>query len=312
MFSIIVIQIIKMLLILCVGVLCWHLKLIDEHTNKGLANLLLLVVNPVIAVTALQADYRPELVHGLLISFALAIATHLIMILVSSLLVRGSDHGNISVERFCSMYSNCGFFGIPLIQSTLGNEGVLYLAAYITIFNVFSWTHGLGLMTRDTTGQVSGTSAKQLLKNLCSPMILASALGLVLFFLQIKFPPIIADTLDYIGDMNTPLAMIIAGTSVAQTSIPSLLKNRRIYLVSSIKLLIMPALLLAILLVVNVNSTVAYTMLIAAACPSAATGTAFALRYGKNYTYSSELYAFSTLCSLVTIPLFIYAAERLL
>ena len=42
------------------------------------------------------------------------------------------------------------------------------------------------------------------------------------------------------------------------------------------------------------------------------TGTAFALRFHKNSLYASELYAFTTVASLVTIPLFVFAAERLI
>ena len=34
--------------------------------------------------------------------------------------------GLAAFDRFASMYSNCGFIGIPLVQSILGNEGVLY------------------------------------------------------------------------------------------------------------------------------------------------------------------------------------------
>ncbi len=315
MFSIIITQIVKMLLILFVGILCSRLNLIDDHANKGLANLLLLVVNPIVTFMAMQADYEPELVTGLLISFALAIATHLLMIPVANLLIKKEGNSDCAIERFAVIYSNCGFFGIPLVQSILGSEGVLYLTAYMTVFNVFSWTHGLGLMTQDSSEKQStsvAASAKTLLKNLCTPMIFACTIGLILFALQIKLPNILSDTLDIIGNMNTPLAMIIAGVSVAQTNIIDILKNRRIYLVTFAKLLIMPAIVFVILLLVKVDSTVAYTILVASACPCAATGTAFALKYQKNYAYSSEIYAFSTLCSLVTIPAFVFVAERLL
>ncbi|MCD8103615.1 MAG: AEC family transporter [Lachnospiraceae bacterium] len=325
MFSVIMTQIIKMLLILFVGILVSRLNLINDQANKGLANLLLLVVNPVVAITALQTDYSPDLVRGLLISYALAILTHLVMIPVSTLLIRkpARETGagdNLAVERFAVIYSNCGFIGIPLVQSILGSEGVLYLTAYMTVFNIFSWTHGLGLMTKDTDSTVRYThpknnfsaSARTLLRHLCTPMILASTLGLVFFFLQIKFPPVLSDTLAYIGNMNTPLAMIIAGVSVSQVNLPVMLRDLRVYLVSFGKLIVMPAIVFMILLLVHVDSTVAYTILVAAACPCAATGTAFALKYHKNYAYSSELYAFSTLCSLITIPAFLYMAERLL
>ncbi|MCD7818048.1 MAG: AEC family transporter [Lachnospiraceae bacterium] len=315
MFSIIIIQIVKMLLLLFTGVLCFRLKLIDEHTNKGLANLLMMVVNPIVAITALQTDYRSDLITRLLLSYLLAVITHLFMIPVSGFFIRDKENKNCAIERFSAMYSNCGFIGIPLVQSILGNEGVLYLTAYMTVFNLFSWTHGISLMKDKGSVQHNHNlteSAKALLKNLMTPMIVASLIGLVLFALQIRFPSVLADTLDYIGNMNTPLAMIVAGVSVAQTSLPAMIRNKRIYLVSFVKLIIMPSILFVILLFLQINSTVACTILVAAACPCAASGTTFALRFRKNYSYASELYAFTTICSLITVPAFVYAAERLL
>lgn len=143
-------------------------------------------------------------------------------------------------------------------------------------------------------------------------MLIASMLGLILFFAQIRLPALLADSINYIAGMNTPLAMLIAGISVAQTDLKQMLRNKRLYLISAGKLLIMPLLVLLVLMLIPVDSTVAYTILTAAACPVAATGTAFALRFQKNYQYASELYAFTTLLSLATIPLFVYAAEHLL
>ncbi len=305
MFSIIITQIIKMLLLLLVGYACCRFRLIDQNGNKSMANLLLMVVNPILAITALQADYDPRLVKGLLTAFALALAAHLIGIALSTVLIRKTGNADYSIERFSAMYSNCGFMGIPLVQSILGSEGVLYLTAYMTVFNLLSWTHGMILMT-------GNASWKDLKKGLLSPMILASTLGLILFFTRIRFPALIGDTLDYITGMNTPLAMIIAGVSVAQTNLPAMFRNKKLYLVSFLKLLLMPALVLAALLVLRSDSVPACAILIAAACPAATTCTAFALRFQKNYRYASEIYAFTTLSSLATIPLFVYAAERLL
>ena len=84
------------------------------------------------------------------------------------------------------------------------------------------------------------------------------------------------------------------------------------YLISLVKLLVLPASVLSGLAAAHLPSTVACTILVAAACPVAATGTAFALRFQKNYRYASELYAFTTIASLVTIPLLMFVAERIL
>ena len=305
MFVIIVNQILKMLLLLLLGCLCFRMRLIDENGSKVLANLLLMVVNPMLAIVSLQTEYSAHLAQGLLVAYLLAFLTHLVAAILSTILIRTTDNPDCGIDRFASMYSNCGFIGIPLVQSILGNEGVLYLTAYMTVFNIFSWTHGMMVMT-------GNFSPKELLKGLLSPMILSSLLGLLLFFAEIRIPALLADSMNYVASMNTPLAMMIAGISVAQTDLFGMLKNKKMYLISLLKLLVLPAIVLIGLAAAHLPSTVACTILVAAACPVAATGTAFALRFQKNYRYASELYAFTTIASLVTIPLLMFVAERIL
>ena len=305
MFVIIVNQILKMLLLLLLGCLCFRMKLVDEAGSKVLANLLLMVVNPMLAIVSLQTEYSAHLAQGLLVAYLLAFLTHLVAAILSTVLIRTTGNPGCGIDRFASMYSNCGFIGIQIVHSILGNEGVLYLTAYMTVFNFFSWTHGVMIMT--------GTfSLKELKKGLLSPMIFASILGVVFFFGRIHIPDLLLDSMNYVAGMNTPLAMLIAGISVAQTDLLSMLRNRKLYLISASKLLLMPALLLLVLTLIPVDPMVSCTMLVAAACPVAATGTAFALRFHKNALYASELYAFTTIASLVTIPLFVFAAERLI
>ena len=141
MFLIIVNQIVKMLLLLLLGIFCYRKKLIDQTGSKMLANLLLMIVNPMLAVLSLQVDYSPQLVHGLLLSYLAAFLTHIVGCILSTALIRTKGNPDCGIDRFSAMYSNCGFIGIPLVQSILGGEGVLYLTAYMTVFNIFSWTH---------------------------------------------------------------------------------------------------------------------------------------------------------------------------
>ena len=117
------------------------------------------------------------------------------------------------------------------------------------------------------------------------------------------------DTIDYVAAMNTPVGMMVAGIALAETDLWQALKNRRTYLVTAVKLLVIPAVMIAILAFLPINHTVLYTILVASACPAATTGTIFALRYNANYKYASEIFAFSTLASLITIPVIVSLAE---
>lgn len=295
MFLLIFNQLIKMLFIMILAFICYKIKLVSQEGNKSCSNLLLMVVNPCLIITVYQIDYEEKLVHGLLISFACAVIAHGIAIVLAHFLIPEKNNRDYYIDRFAAVYSNCGFIGIPLINSVLGSEGVFYLTAYMTIFNLLTWTHGLSLIEGKFT-------LRQMKEGLLSPMIIATALAVLLFFLQIRIPSVLLDSMDYIANMNTPLAMMIAGFSVAQADFKKSFRNLHLYWVCFLKLFIIPLAVLLFLFAVKVDYAIAYTILIAAACPTGTTVTMMAIRYNKNYTHASEIFSFTTILSMLTIP----------
>jgi len=306
MFILIFEQLVKMFFIMLLAFICYKIKLVDQNGNRSLSNLLLMVVNPLLIITVYQGtEYDPDMVRGLLLAFVAAFLTHILGIVVSTALIRPSSGTDYSIERFNSMYSNCGFIGIPLINSVFGGNGVFYITAYMVAFNLFSWTHGVILMEKKC-------SLKNMKEGVLSPMFLSTIAAVVLFFLGIRIPSVVLDSMNYVADMNTPLAMMVAGFSVAQADLGKMLRNTRIYFVSFIKLILIPLLVIGVLKLMALPDAVAVTVLIGAACPAATTGTMMAIRYRQNYTYSSELFAMTTVLSVVTIPAVIFLSEIIL
>ena len=305
MFVLIFNQLLKMLIIMILAFICYKLKVVTQEGNKAISNLLLMVVNPCLIITVYQTDYNADLVKGLLIAFVAACVSHIIGIVMARFLVPEKNNPEYYLDRFGAVYSNCGFIGIPLIYSVLGNEGVFYLTAYMTVFNLFTWTHGLSLLENKF-------SLKQLKEGLLSPMIIATLAAIVLFFIRFRIPATVLASMNYVADMNTPLAMMVAGFSVAQADLKRIFSNLHIYWVSFLKLIVMPLLVTLFLYVTRISHDIAYTTLIAAACPTATTMTMMAIRYDRNYTYASEIFAFSTVLSMVTIPVVTFIAGFLI
>ncbi len=305
MFTLIFNQLLKMLVIMIVAFICFRIGIVDQEGNQNLSNLLLMVINPCLIITVYQTGYDAELVRGLLLTFVTAIAAHAVAIAAAHFLISEKGHADYAVERFAAIYANCGFIGIPLINSVLGSEGVFYLTAYMTVFNILSWTHGLGLLEGRFT-------LKRLREGLLSPIVVCTALAVILFFFQIRIPGTLLDSMNYIADMNTPVAMMIAGFSVAQADFKKILSHLRLYWISAIKLVLIPLAVLLFLWLGHFGAKVSYVTLIASSCPTAATTTMMAIRYKKNYTYASEIFTFTTVLSMITIPCITFAAEFLL
>lgn len=305
--SVILNQVILMLILVVAGFISFKTHIITEEGNKHLSNLLILLVNPVVIFVSYQRDFSPELLAGLGQAFLLSLLGFGIAMAVAYLCLRRSGKYDVAVERFSVIYSNCGFMGIPLVMAMLGTEGVFYLTAVMTAFNLIVWTHGLFLFTG--TGQFS---IKGLLRALCSPAILAVPVGLLCFLLQWRVPQVLYDALEYVSNMNTPLAMLIAGATVAQTNLLKAFARGRIYYVSFLKLLLVPALIVLALSLFPLPQIVLLTVAVAMASPTATMGTIFAIRYDRNAVYASELFAVTTILSAVSLPLVVFLAERLL
>lgn len=299
-------KIIEMFIILLVGAGAYKAGIADEETGSRLTRILLNIISPCVILLSYQIDFDKERLYGLAVTAILSLASFVIAIAVSKIAVSKKTGPDMAVERMSIVYSNCGFIGIPLIDGILGGEGVFYMTAYLTVFNLFVWSHGIMLMSGKSE------SVKKTARSLINPSNAAIILGVFLFLTGIKLPEIIREPVGLIGGMNTPAAMLISGINLAQSDFLGGLKNKRTYIVSLSKLIVVPGLTLLLLMAAGADRSISITILTAAACPSGAMGTMFALQYKKNSQYASNLLTITTALSLITIPAIMAAASGIL
>lgn len=299
-----------MFLMILAGYVIFRTKLSDHEGNRTVSNILLMVVIPAVLLsTMLSIEYSPSIARGFLFSLLLGFLSHLAVILIAHVLLRGKQrHPQVGIERYAAVYSNCGFMAIPLVSAVLGDEAVLYLSAYMIAFNILTWTHGLVEIT-------GSTSFRQVVKGLMSPTVICSVLGILGFLLQIRVESHVMQAIRYIGAMNTPLGMIVTGCVLAETGLSGVLKRPRLFLIIAVKLIAAPAVTCLILVlarrIVWFGDELFYAILIPAACPTATTATMMALRYDQDYEYSNQAVVTTTLLSMVSIPLVVGAARLL-
>jgi predicted permease len=310
MFQILSGQTIIMFLMILIGYVIFKTHLADHEGNKTVSNILLLVVTPAMLMdTLFSMKYSVRILQGLMVAIALGFVSHFAVIAITGLFLRKKDNDpEIGMERYLAVYSNCGFMGIPLVSSVYGAEAVLYMTGYMIAFNVLTWTHGL----IEITGK---TSFEKVWKGLLSPTVVCTVIGIVVFVFQIPIEAHVLRAISYIGAMNTPMGMIVAGIVLAETGLGGIWKKPRIFLVTALKLFVAPAVTFLLLIlarkVIGISDELFYAILIPAACPAATTGTMMALRYDKDFEFSSQVFVVSTLLRMLTIPLLISAARMI-
>jgi len=291
----------KLFIAVLIGALAAALKFIDENGTKAIAGLVNNVTNPLKLLSSYMMVYSAVKFKGLVVSAGLMTLATLISIAAAAIFIRKKGE-YWRVERVATVLSNCGFMGIPLISALFGNEAVFYLTGCLMVFNIAAWTYGITV--------ISGRSSfADLVKVLFSPIILSIVAGLCIYLLRIPVPDLVRSGIEAVGDCTSPLAMLVAGSSIARTKLGKTLTRPSIWLTVFLRLLLCPIIFALICSFLSLPDLVFKTVLVAAACPVAAITVTQAISENRTPGHASALFAISTLLSMVSIPVVLMAQE---
>ena len=291
-------QVIILLILMLLGATLTKTKVLTDNGIKSMTDMVLYTVTPCVIIKSFMRQFDPATLKKLLLCFLVTLLLHIAMIIVATVLLRSKDIKKERVIRFAAVFSNCGYMAIPLQQALLGDDGVFYSAAFIAIFQALIWSYGIILMS----GDKKYLSPKKIILN---PGILALAIGLVLFFLPITVPKVIAEPIGYIASLNTPLPMIIIGYHLANTNLLRGFKDIKVVLTILARLVILPLICLGGMYLCGLRGNILVAIMICASMPSAAISTMFAAKFGGDTETSVSIVSIGTVLSLITIPLII-------
>ena len=297
-------QVIILFILIAVGVVLGRRRIVNDNAAGVITDIVLYIVAPCVIIHAFQRPFEPAMLRGLLLSFLLAVLAQAVSILIGRLCFRDPDVGRRKVLRFATVFSNCGFMGLPLQQAILGSDGVFYCAAFLAAFNIFAWTWGFAMMSGDRRS----LSARKLLLN---PGILGVVIGIVLFVCSISLPQIILQPVTYLAGLNTPVPMLVIGYHLSHANLRRAFSSFSCYLCMALRLLILPLLVLFVLRIFPLNDTLVISTVISVSAPVAALCTMFSAKFKSDTELSVSLVSASTLLSIITMPVVIALAQLL-
>lgn len=288
--------------LVAVGYVCDKTKLYTQKVSKASNDLLFYIITPAVIINSfLNVEFNPANGLTFLAMFAIVAVFHGVgMLLVRPLFKKSGDHR--PVFQYAAMYGNVGYMGLPLAEAVAGDMGVFYCSAAVAVFNIFCFTHGISLMRRDK-GKL------QLQKLLINPGTIGIVVGLPLFLLRVELPPIIATPINYLGSLNTPMAMLMFGTYLANTDLLGMFKQKENYLVAAIKLLILPLASLGVLYLCGVRGALLLACAVVCSAPTANNTVMFAAKYERDTGIASKASGFTSVLSIVTMPFVIALAD---
>lgn len=286
-------QVLIISILISVGYFLTRKQIFTEKTGKELSYLLVNFVTPMLIINSFQIDYTPEKMNSMLTAFALGFLSYAVVIAFSFLYCGKKSESKI--ERLSIIFSNAGFMGIPLVAGIYGEEGVFYASVMVIILNIVFWTYGI-------TAVRGSFSADNIKKIVFSPCLISVVIGIVFFMTNLKMPEPFASVATHLANLNTPLAMIVSGISIAQSDIPAMLKKAKLYKIMAGKLLIAPMLTALAFMLIPAPVLIKKIIVLQVACPAAAIVGIAVLQNGEDNRTATEYFSMTTLVSMATIP----------
>ena len=302
-------QVAIMFVMIVLGFILVKTKLVSKDSKKSLSNILVYVVVPAMIINSFVVSYDETILDNLLWSFLVSFILLFLGIGLTFLITIKYKTSDKPILMFALMFSNASYMGIPLIQALFGDIGVIYASGFLTLFNILLWT--IGYMVVSKTFNIKST----LISILKTPIIYSLIIGLLIFIFQIPIPNIIKTPLSLLGNMNTPLSMIVTGMIIGSSNVVSVLKNKYVWINVVLRLLFIPIVCLGVtylLSLLPISKDVLKIAFILMATPSAAITSIFAIKFNYNEDVSAGVVIISTILSIITLPIFTLVIDTII
>ncbi|MBQ6634844.1 MAG: AEC family transporter [Lachnospiraceae bacterium] len=230
-------KLVSMMLVGAVGFAVIRIGLLEERDEKQLAKLSLYVLSPCLIIKAFQIDVTPERIRGYLLALVFSILVQGGFILTAEILKRAGMLG--LVEELSIIYTNCGNLILPIVSMTLGEKMVFYGSAYQLSYNLLFWTHG--------AARLQDSPRIDWKKVLLNPNIIAIACGIFMLLARISLPGPVDTAIEMLANMVGPISMLVIGMTLAGSSLLRIFTDKRAYLVTFLRLIVLPLLALGVL-----------------------------------------------------------------
>lgn len=272
-----------------------HLGYLGGEIDQKISKLILNITMPAMIVAAvITGEELPEIsvILSILEVGVVFYVLEFALVLTVPKLLPGTA-GERGVYRYTLAFPNVGFIGYPVAVALYG-EGALFYAAILALpFNLLSYSLGPLMLAG---------AARFRWRQLLSPCIVASVLGLVLALTRLRPPAIVGEMLDFVGDITVPLSLLVVGSLLAHMSPGKVLRSPKLWVLSVLRLLVMPALLCLVLRGMHIEAMVLGIAVSQMGMPVAVNGTLLSMEYGGDTEAMAQVTFLTTLGAIITIP----------
>ena len=290
------------------GYLLVSRKMLGQKESGTLSKLLTNVGMPFLILSStLKLEFSGDFTRSIILVAIIGVVFNVGMFFLSGLVVRGEkDAKRRGMMRFCMVFANNGFIGIPLARAVFGEASAVM--AYLIILNIITNVLMFTLGVYRVSGDKNTINVKKAVLN---PVLISFIIGIILNLAGVsaKVPEIQTYATHFSG-IVTPLSMVILGMKLAGVEMGRLFSSWRMYYVSAIRLAVFPTVGVALMFLLHTIPALALSadtviaFFVAFAMPTAGLASAFSDQYSGDTENAVIFTLGTTIVSVATIPVF--------
>ncbi|MGT2934102.1 AEC family transporter [Streptococcus catagoni] len=307
-------------------------NLVPENGAKVLSSVLLSVALPALAFKAFLSDINAKTFTSGRNIFIFGFIAYIILILLGKLIYKGLPKEKSDTMTVLTAFGSTTFYGIPIITAFFmkeNPEAVIYANLFNIAYRVFLYSYALMTMSDQKF------DPKHLKTIFLNPIVLATFVGMILWFFQKSLPqtvvanplytvgsdlpakltvsifrfdltlPWFVTALGFLASLSSPLAWLAIGMTLASISMKEAIKDKFVWVYTAIKLILVPAIFLAIMIAINSFFPLGYYaivgVMIMLATPPATVAVSYAIRFEKEEVLASNASLVTSVLSVIAI-----------
>ncbi|HET7736005.1 MAG TPA: AEC family transporter [Nocardioidaceae bacterium] len=285
-------------LVIALGWLLAHLKVLDATAQLALARLAFFVASPCLLVTVIaEADVEHVLSRTLAATVAgVALAALPYVVVARWAWRRRAD--DVVIGAMCSAYCNAGNLGLPIAAYVLGDASLIapMLLMQLVVLQPFA----LALLDAGRTGRFSVWRAVR--TPLTNPLTIGTFLGVLLALTGWTLPAVVDDPIRLVGGMAVPGVLVAYGISLRLGPLPGRgVAAGELVLVTVLKLVVQPVGAYVAGRALGLEGPALLALAVTAALPSAQNIFVHATRYGRQSILARDAIFVTTILSVPAI-----------
>ena len=291
-------KMLMMVLMMGVGFVAGKTKVMTDESNHSLSVIINKITMPCMVLYSALNNEHALSNAPVMELVGLALGSYVLLIALSKLftLVVRPEKEHRGLYEFILIFANQGFIGLPVISAVYGTSAVFYLSIFIIVFFLVLYSYGTCLIQEIPMKNVD-------FRQMLTPMMIASVLGLVLYLCNVRLPALVTDTIGSLSQVSTPGAMLMTGAALTRIPIKGIFRNAKLFLASAAKLFLAPIAINLVFRLFIKDEMMLGIVTLAAAMPVASNLSLLAAQYGKDEELAATAVFLTTVCSAVTIPL---------